>query len=150
MLPGRVDTGRLLFAEKQCIVCHGGSGQGGRVAPDLAGAFPLALLLGFASISFMTVSTAIVQVRALPPMRGRIIALQSMLLLGSTPIGGPLLGAICDAYGPRAGLVVGGVAALAAAGWGFLKGRRVISCRTPARPSRPLLEEPEAAGAETA
>jgi hypothetical protein len=72
-----------------------------------------------------------------------------MLLLGSTPLGGPLLGAICDAYGPRAGLVVGGVAALAAAGWGFLKGRRVISYRIPARPAR-LLEEPEAAAAETA
>ena len=119
-------------------------------APDLAGAFPLALLLGFASVSFMTVSTAIVQVRALPPMRGRVIAIQSMLLLGSTPIGGPLLGAICDAYGARAGLVVGGVAALAAAGWGFLKGRRVISYRIPARPAGPLLEGPEAAGAETA
>jgi MFS family permease len=119
-------------------------------APDLSGAFPLALLLGFASVSFMTVSTAIVQVRARPAMRGRVIALQSMLLLGSTPIGGPLLGAICDAYGARAGLVVGGVAALVAAGWGFLKGRGFISYRTPARSAHPLLDEPEPAGAETA
>jgi hypothetical protein len=73
-----------------------------------------------------------------------------MLLLGSTPIGGPLLGAICDAYGPRAGLVLGGVAALAAAGWGFLKARRVISYRIPAPPAGPLLEGSEAAGVETA
>jgi MFS family permease len=98
-------------------------------SPNLVGAFPLALVVGFASVSFMTLSTAIVQVRAHPVMRGRVIALQSMLLLGSTPIGGPLLGALCDAYGARAGVAVGGAAALIAAAWGLLAGRRVPSYR---------------------
>jgi mono/diheme cytochrome c family protein len=37
LLPGRVDTGRLLFAEKQCVVCHGAAVRGARAAPDLAG-----------------------------------------------------------------------------------------------------------------
>jgi hypothetical protein len=41
-----------------------------------------------------------------------------MVFLGSTPIGGPILGAICDTLGVRAGLIVGGMAALVAAAWG--------------------------------
>lgn len=99
-------------------------------APNLLGAFPLALLVGFASVSFMTLSTALVQVRAHPAMRGRVIALQSILLLGSTPIGGPLIGALCDAYGARAGIALGGVAALAAALWGYRAGRRLPTYRS--------------------
>ena len=57
--------------------------------------------------------------RADPAMRGRVLALQAMVFLGSTPIGGPLLGAICDAFGARSGILVGGLAALAAAAWGY-------------------------------
>ena len=71
-----------------------------------------------ASIAFLTTSTAIVQVRADPAMRGRVLALQAIVFLGSTPIGGPILGVICEAFGARAGLVVGGLAGLAAAGLG--------------------------------
>lgn len=93
-------------------------------APDLAVALPLAFALGAASLMFMTLSTALVQLRADPGMRGRVLALQSMVFLGSTPIGGPLLGAICDAFGARSGLVVGGAAALAAAAWGSAQARR--------------------------
>jgi hypothetical protein len=56
-------------------------------------------------------------------MRGRVLALQAIVFLGSTPIGGPIVGYICDVFGPRAGLVVGGIAALVAAGWGSLAWR---------------------------
>ena len=88
-------------------------------APTLLTAFPIALLVGGASIAFMTASTSIVQTRAEPQMRGRVLALQAMVFLGSTPIGAPLLGRLCDEYGARSGLVVGGIACLAAAGWGL-------------------------------
>ena len=88
------------------------------VTPTRALAFPAGLLMGFASTRFMTASTAIVQVRADASMRGRVLALQAMVFLGSTPIGGPLLGAVCDAFGARAGVALGGLAALAAAAWG--------------------------------
>jgi hypothetical protein len=67
-------------------------------------------------------------------------SLQAIVFVGSTPIGGPLLGLICDRYGARAGLVIGGVAALGAAGWGLFADRR---------PSRPREEaDGEAAGLE--
>ena len=49
-------------------------------------------------------------------MRGRVMALYSVVFLGSTPIGAPLVGWIAEVAGPRAGLVLGAVAALAAAG----------------------------------
>ena len=41
-----------------------------------------------------------------------------MVFLGSTPIGGPTVGLIIDAFGPRAGVAVGGLACLGAAAWG--------------------------------
>jgi MFS family permease len=87
------------------------------VAPGLWFAFPAAVLLGIASIAFMTTSTAIVQMRAAPEYRGRVLALQAMVFLGSTPIGGPTVGWISDVLGPRAGVSVGGLACLGAAAW---------------------------------
>jgi len=88
------------------------------LSPNLAASFPIGIVLGAAGIGFMTASTAIVQMRSDPAMRGRVLALQSMVFLGSTPIGGPILGAVCDWLGPRTGVAIGGVAALAAATWG--------------------------------
>lgn len=87
-------------------------------APTLWASFPAAILLGIASIAFMTTSTAIVQMRAAPEYRGRVLALQAMVFLGSTPIGGPTVGWIIDSFGPRAGVAVGGLACLGAAAWG--------------------------------
>ena len=86
-------------------------------APNQPAAFAASVFLGLASIAFMTSSTAIVQVLAGPEYRGRVLAIQSMVFLGSTPIGGPLVGAVCDAFGARAGLAVGAVACLAAAAY---------------------------------
>ena len=93
-------------------------------APDLAWAFPIGLLVGFGSVTFLTTSTAIVQVNAAPEMRGRVLALQAIVFLGSTPVGGPVSGWIADAAGPRTAVAVGGLAACGAAGWGILAFRR--------------------------
>jgi len=49
------------------------------------------------------------------------------VFLGSTPIGGPIVGAICQVFGARFGLVVGGVACLGAASWGLMRGRGSLS-----------------------
>jgi predicted MFS family arabinose efflux permease len=110
-------------------------------APNLAGSFPLALLVGTTSVAFLTASTAIVQVRATPAMRGRVLALQAIVLIGSTPIGGPVLGVVCDALGARAGLILGGLAALAAAGWGALASRRVTSAAAPSAPATAVSDD---------
>ena len=57
-------------------------------------------------------------------MRGRVLALQAIVFLGTTPVGGPIVGAVSDWLGARAGLALGGVAALAAGAYGVLKSPR--------------------------
>ena len=57
-------------------------------------------------------------------MRGRVLALQAMVFLGSTPIGGPIVGWICEQFGPRYGVAVGAVAALGAGVWGLMKAKQ--------------------------
>ena len=93
-------------------------------APNVAVAIPLGLLVGFASIAFLTASTAIVQMRSDSTMRGRVLALQAMVFLGSTPIGGPIVGWIADHLGSRYSVGVGAVAAIGAGAWGLLVDRR--------------------------
>jgi MFS family permease len=104
--------------------------------PSLGAAYPVSMLVGFGSIAFMTTSTAIVQLRADAAMRGRVLALQAMVFLGSTPIGGPILGWVCDVFGARAGILVGAAAALGAASWGAYMLPRV-------RPATPVDEHCE-------
>ncbi|MGI8663103.1 MAG: MFS transporter [Acidimicrobiales bacterium] len=111
--------------------------------PSLALAFPVSVFVGVTSIAFLTAATAIVQVRAAPEMRGRVLALQAMVFLGSTPIGGPLLGAVCDVWGARVGTALGGVACLVAAGIGVIAGRRLPVAPLPsALAEDPLALEP--------
>jgi MFS family permease len=94
--------------------------------PNLASAFPVAILVGGSSVVFMTTSTTLLQLRATPSMRGRVLSLQAMVFLGSTPVGGPILGWVCEHLGARAGLAVGGSACLVAAGYGATAGRRLL------------------------
>ncbi len=94
------------------------------ISPNQPLAFGVGVVMGFTSISFMTASTAIVQLRADPMMRGRVLALQAMVFLGSTPIGGPIVGWISQRFGARYGLLVGALATLAAGMYGLLVVRR--------------------------
>lgn len=94
------------------------------LAPNQPVAFVVGVVMGLTSITFMTTSTAIVQLRSDPMMRGRVLALQAIVFLGSTPIGGPILGATSERFGARWGLAVGAVATIAAGGYGLLTIRR--------------------------
>ena len=89
------------------------------LSPDLALAFVFSFLLGLASTTFMTTSTAIVQVRSDPSMRGRVLALQAIVFLGSTPIGAPIVGYVSQHYGARYGLAIGALAGLGAGAFGL-------------------------------
>jgi MFS family permease len=70
--------------------------------------------MGAASISFISTNNATLQLRSDPTMRGRVMALNAIAFLGSTPIGAPLMGYISDASNPRVAFAVGGVATLLA------------------------------------
>jgi predicted MFS family arabinose efflux permease len=113
-------------------------------APNRPVAFAAGLFVGLSSISFMTASTAIVQMTSTPSMRGRILALQSMVLLGSTPIGGPIVGVIAQRYGARYSIALGAIATLAAGCFGVAKVRGrarpvVVDERAPALPDEDAL-----------
>jgi MFS family permease len=98
----------------------------------------LALLpLGAASVTFAAGVNSALQIAVEPLMRGRVMALYSVVFLGSTPIGAPLVGWLAGAAGPRAGLVAGGVAALTAAiaAW-FAFRRAPANVPVPACPDR--------------
>jgi MFS family permease len=92
-------------------------------APNRWVAYAFGLFLGVSSIAFLTSSTAIVQMRSAPEMRGRVLALQAMLFLGSTPIGGPIVGWVSEQFGARYAIGVGAVAALGAGIWGLAQVR---------------------------
>jgi predicted MFS family arabinose efflux permease len=87
----------------------------------LAPSFPLQALalvpLGAASVTFAAGVNSSLQLAADPAVRGRVMALYSVVFLGSTPIGAPLVGWLAELAGPRAGLYAGAAAALAAAAW---------------------------------
>jgi hypothetical protein len=57
------------------------------------------------------------------------MALWSVAFLGSTPIGGPLIGAICEYVSPRAGLLVGAAACVVCAGLGWVTAGRIRARR---------------------
>jgi MFS family permease len=84
------------------------------VSPWLWIALTSMVAVGFANITFNTLARTLLQLGTDPGMHGRVMALHGFVFLGSTPIGGPLLGWMCEAWGPRAGLVVAGVTALLA------------------------------------
>jgi MFS family permease len=68
--------------------------------------------VGAASVTFSAGINSSLQLAAAPEMRGRVMALYSVVFLGSTPIGGPITGWLAGAMGPRSSLVLAGIAAL--------------------------------------
>jgi MFS family permease len=95
------------------------------IVPNVAVAVPITFLVGGASILYMTSTTAIVQVEADPALHGRVLALQTVLLVGTAPIGGPILGWLADATNSRIPIVLGGIVCLLAALWGLGTSRRI-------------------------
>ncbi len=91
------------------------------VTGELALAFVIAVPMGMAMTALMSASGVILQQRSDPALRGRLMALTTVILIGSTPIGGPITGVIADGAGVLwATLYGGGVAILAAAAGGWL------------------------------
>lgn len=93
------------------------------IAPTVPLALAALVAVGFCSISFTSVGNATLQIASAPEMRGRVMALWTVAFLGSTPIGGPLIGVIGERAGARWALAVGGFAAIVAAGIGTLAPR---------------------------
>lgn len=93
----------------------------------VAPTFPLALagmvVVGFFSINFTSLANVTIQLASRPDMQGRVMSFWSIAFLGTTPIGGPLMGFVGEHGGARVALLIGGLAALVAAGVGLLAAR---------------------------
>ncbi|HEY1594909.1 MAG TPA: MFS transporter [Thermoleophilaceae bacterium] len=94
-------------------VAFGGGLLLAAAAPTLATEAISLALTGAASVTFASSVNSSLQLRVRPSMRGRVMALYSVVFLGSNPIGGPLMGWISGTAGPRAGLLLGAGAAIA-------------------------------------
>lgn len=76
------------------------------------------MFTGFAVVTMLTTANGYVQTTTDPALRGRVLALYMAILMGGTPVGAPIVGAVADAYGPRAAIMLGAGAALVAFGIG--------------------------------
>jgi len=98
------------------------------LAPGLVIELVVLVPMGAAGMVFFSLANAAVQERVDPAVRGRVTALFSVAFLGSTPIGSPIVGAVSQHLGARAGLAIGAAAAV---------GTGVVALVTlPARPAR--------------
>ncbi|MGH3366830.1 MAG: MFS transporter [Nocardioidaceae bacterium] len=109
----RVTSMSLLAA----AVAFGLLNAAGALSPFLWVALVAMVALGFTNIIFNTFARTLLQLGTDPAMHGRVMALHGFVFLGSTPIGAPILGWVCEVYGARAGLLVAGAPALLAACW---------------------------------
>ena len=93
--------------------------------PSIA-TFGVALVAcGLGSQFFFQAGNPLVQLSTGPEVRGRVMAVWVLVVLGGQGIGGPIMGAIVDALGARGGmLVAGGVPALAGVVLSLLLARR--------------------------
>jgi len=84
------------------------------IMPTLDLAIVGMVCVGFFSINVTSLANTMIQLESAPEMRGRVMSLWSIAMIGSTPIGGPIVGYIGQYFGARWGLGIGGVATLLA------------------------------------
>jgi MFS family permease len=78
--------------------------------------FVVALVpVGALAVFFGSVANAHMQMCSAPVFRGRVMALYTILTMGSTVLGGPLVGWICQQWSPRAAFGLAGTVTVAAA-----------------------------------
>jgi MFS family permease len=116
------------------------------VMPTLSLELVVLPLMGAASITFIALANASLQLAAAPHMRGRVMALWSVAFFGTTPIGGPIVGWMAEAYGPRTPIAVGAVATIATAALAWRSLQRVAAPSV-ADEELPLTEEAAEAAA---
>jgi MFS family permease len=154
---GLIAAGRRGYGQKRLVATatvFGLAVVAAALAPTLGVAAVVLLLVGACSVTFLSLGNATLQLGSEPSMRGRVMSLWSVAFLGSTPIGGPVVGLVGGSLGARYALGLGGIAALVAAAYGRVALRRQArhddsdpSGHAPPMPGLPEeVEPPEADG----
>jgi MFS family permease len=136
---GVVRLGRISF-------CYAAAMLALAAAPILWAAVGASALVGVATILFLTTGNSTVQLASDPHYRGRVMALWSSALVGSTPIGAPVVGAVSDALDPRAAIALGALGCIAAGAVGLTGPGKLLpernaqrdAVKDPARHETPL------------
>jgi MFS family permease len=138
--PRLIVAASLVFGVSELLVA---------AAPTLPIQLLFLIPLGAASVTFAAGINSSLQIAVEPAMRGRVMALYSVVFLGSTPIGAPVVGWLAGAAGPRAGLLAGALAALAAGvGARYAFGRVAAASANAVAARSPELEVATAASPE--
>jgi len=96
------------------------------VAAAMPNQLSFAVLLfgvGISTLLLLTSANSTVQIAAPDSLRGRVMGLYLLVLIGGAAIGGPLIGAADEHLGPRVGMLIAG--ALPDLGVGLIAARRV-------------------------
>jgi MFS family permease len=109
---------------------------GAAASPSVGVMLPLLVLMGVCSITFLSTANALVQLSANPMMRGRVMALYSMVLLSGTPTGNLIAGWLANSIGPRWAVAFSGIGTALAL---LLLGSRVRDRKPPAEDDRSVL-----------
>jgi MFS family permease len=120
-IAGRRASPRILVGS---VLAFGAMVVAAAAAPSLAVEMVVMVPLGAASTGFISNANALLQMGSSPEMRGRVMALFSVVFVGSTPVGGPLVGWIAERFGPRSSLALAGATTLVA-GFVALNARRL-------------------------
>ncbi|MEU6378975.1 MFS transporter [Streptomyces sp. NPDC046909] len=108
LVAGRNHTGTTPIA--WASVLYGGAIAVLAVSPSLPVAVVALFFVGLGSSAFMAISNATLQRRSENRYRGRVMALWSVGFAGTTPIGGPVVGAVGEHFSPRWAVGVGALA----------------------------------------
>jgi MFS family permease len=84
------------------------------IAPSTGWELVALPLTGVGVMTFMATANSTLQLGSSSEMRGRVMALYALVFLGTTPLGGPLVSRIAEAYGPRVSMGFGAVMSLGA------------------------------------
>jgi len=72
----------------------------------------MVVFVGYATVSMLTTANGYVQTTTDSQLRGRVLALYMAVIMGSTPVGAPIVGWVATAFGPRLAIQVGGTAGI--------------------------------------
>lgn len=125
---GRATHKRLGFA----AAFLGGSMLLAAVMPTFWTMSAALLLVGAGSVAFITMNSATLQLTSPVEVRGRVMALYITAIIGTTPVGGPIIGWIGQHIDPRATYITGGLACLLTAAFAWPSLRRSTEEALPA------------------
>jgi len=94
----------------------------------------LLVFVGFAAITVLTTANGYVQTTTEPALRGRVLAIYVAILMGGTPFGAPIVGALASGLGPRAAMMIS--AAVCAVAWAIGGTWLLVSGRLHRHPER--------------